>query len=171
MRRECQVNSLYNITNNFVALMDKAQEGTITEEEYNQLGQELAMELQNKSANIAGYIQEKGSLVEAIDVQIKRLQELKKSEQGKLDNFKKYVKDNMDRLGITKIETELGTLSIAKSPISVEIINENEVPKEFIQEVITIKVDKKAITDNFKQTGEVPTGVIVHDNNTSLRVK
>ena len=32
--------------------MDKAQEGELTEEEYNQLGEELAQELQNKSANI-----------------------------------------------------------------------------------------------------------------------
>lgn len=165
------MNSLYNITNNFVALMDKAQEGTITEEEYNQLGQELAMELQNKSANIAGYIQEKGSLVEAIDVQIKRLQELKKSEQGKLDNFKKYVKDNMDRLGITKIETELGTLSIAKSPTSVEIVNEKEIPDDFMEHIITSKPNKKAIIDSYKSTGEIPAGVIIHDDNNYLRVK
>lgn len=163
--------SLYNITNNFVSLMDKAQEGTITEEEYNQLGQELAMELQNKSANIAGYIQERNSLIEAIDGQIKRLQEFKKTEQNKVDNFKEYVKDNMNRLGITKIETELGTLSIAKSPVSVEITNEDEVPQRFKTEVVTTKIDKKAITDNFKATGEIPAGVIIHDDNTNLRVR
>ncbi len=165
------MNSLYNITNNFVALVDKAQEGIITEEEYNQLGQELAMELQNKSANIAGYIQERVSLVEAIDVQIKRLQELKKSEQNKLDNFKKYVKDNMERLGITKIETELGTLSISKSPTSVEVVNEKEIPDDFMEHIITVKPNKKAIIDNYKATGEIPAGVIIHDDNNYLRVK
>ncbi len=165
------MNSLYNITNNFVALMDKAQEGTITEEEYNQLGQELALELQNKSANIAGYIQERTSLIDAIDTQIKRLQELKKSETVRVDNFKEYVKDNMNRLGITKIETELGTLSIAKSPISVEIINEDEIPAEYKEEVVTTKVNKKAIADNFKATGEIPSGVTIHDSNTNLRVR
>ena len=36
--------SLYNITNKFVDLMDKAQEGDLTEEEYNELGNELALE-------------------------------------------------------------------------------------------------------------------------------
>lgn len=48
--------SLYNITNKFVELMDKAQEGELSEEEYNELGNELALELQNKSSNIIGYI-------------------------------------------------------------------------------------------------------------------
>ena len=47
--------NLYNITNKFVELMDKVQEGTITEEEYNQLGEELAIQLQQKGSNIIGY--------------------------------------------------------------------------------------------------------------------
>ena len=51
--------SLYNIPNKFAELMDKVQNGEITEEEYNELGEELALELQNKSANIIGYTQNK----------------------------------------------------------------------------------------------------------------
>ena len=163
--------SLYRITDNFVNLMDKVQEGTITEEEYNKLGEELALKLQQKSGNITGYIQDKNSLIDAIDVQIKRLQEYKKAEQNKIDKFKEYVKSNMERLGLIKIETELGTLSIAKSPISIEIANEDEVPNEFKTEVVTTKIDKKKIAENFKATGEIPNGVIIHTNNTSLRVK
>ena len=163
--------SLYNITNKFVDLMDKVQEGTITEEEYNKLGEELALELQKKSGNIAGYIQDRNALIDAIDMQVKRLQEYKKTEQNKLDKFKEYVKTNMERLNIVKIETELGTLSIAKSPISVEIANEDEVPTEFKTEIVTTKIDKKKIADNFKSTGEIPNGVIIHTDNTSLRVR
>lgn len=163
--------SLYSITNNFVDLMDKVQEGTITEEEYNKLGEELALELQKKSGNIAGYIQDRNALIDAIDMQVKRLQEYKKTEQNKLDKFKEYVKTNMERLNIVKIETELGTLSIAKSPISVEIANEDEVPTEFKTEIVTTKIDKKKIADNFKSTGEIPNGVIIHTDNTSLRVR
>lgn len=163
--------SLYNITNKFVDLMDKAQDGELTEEEYNQLGEELALELQNKSANIIGYAQNKEALIDAIDIQIKRLQDLKKTEQNGLDRFKQYVKDNMERLGIEKIGTELGTLSIAKNPMSVEIENENEIPNEFKQEVVTIKIDKAAIKNHFKETGELVPGAIIIDNKTSLRIK
>lgn len=163
--------SLYNITNKFVELMNKAQEGELTEEEYNELGEELALELQNKSSGIIGYTQNKESLIKAIDEQIKRLQEFKKSEQNNLDKFKNYVKENMERLDIKKIETELGVLLIANNPASVEIINEDEIPKEFIQEVITKKPDKTAIKNYFKETGEIPKGTNIITTNTSLRIR
>lgn len=163
--------SLYNITNNFVELMDKAQEGELTEEEYNRLGEELALELQKKSGNIIGYIQNEESLIGAVDLQIKRLQEFKKAKQNNIDKFKQYTKDNMDRLGITKIETELGVLSIAKNPISVEIENEEEIPDAFIQEIVTKKIDKTAIKNHFKTTGEVIPGTKIIDDKTSLRIK
>ena len=163
--------SLYNITNNFVELMDKAQEGELTEEEYKRLGEELALELQKKSGNIIGYIQNEESLIGAVDLQIKRLQEFKKAKQNNIDKFKQYTKDNMDRLGITKIETELGVLSIAKNPISVEIKNEEEIPDAFIQEIVTKKIDKAAIKNHFKTTGEVIPGTKIIDDKTSLRIK
>lgn len=135
------MNSLYVITNNFMELMNKAEQGELTEEEYNKLGEEIALELQQKSTNIIGYYQNENALLEAIDTQIKRLQDFKKAKKNHIDNYKKYVKENMEKLGITKIETELGTLSIAKSPISVEVVNESEIPEEYKEEVITTKED------------------------------
>lgn len=163
--------SLFNITNKFVELMNKAQEGELTVEEYNQIGEELASELQNKSGNIIGYYQNENSLIEAVDTQIKRLQDFKKTKQNNLDNYKKYVKECMHRLGITKIETELGILSIAKNPISIDIENEDEIPAEFKEEIRTIKIDKTAIKEYFKSTGEIPNGVVINTTNTSLRIK
>ncbi len=163
--------TLYNITNKFVDLMDKAENGELTEEEYNQLGEELALELQHKGSGIIGYAQNEEALIDAVDTQIKRLQEFKKSKQNKLEKFKQYVKENMERLGITKMDTELGTLSIAKNPMSVEIENEEEIPKEFKQQVITTKIDKTAIKNHFKESGEIIPGAKIIDNKTSLRIK
>lgn len=163
--------TLYNITNKFVDLMDKVENGELTEEEYNQLGEELALELQHKGSGIIGYAQNEEALIDAVDTQIKRLQEFKKSKQNKLEKFKQYVKENMERLGITKMDTELGTLSINKNPMSVEIENEEEIPEEFKQQVITTKIDKTAIKNYFKETGEIISGAKIIDNKTSLRIK
>ena len=99
--------SLYNITNKFVDLMDKAQEGELTEEEYNELGNELALELQNKSSNIIGYIKNSESLLEAMKTEEKRLSDMRKQGEKKLDKFYQYVKENMERLGLVEIPTEL----------------------------------------------------------------
>ena len=163
--------SLYNITNNFVELMNKAEEGELTEEEYNQLGDELALELQKKSSGIIGYALNEEALITAIDEQIKRLQTLKKQKTNNLDKFKQYVKETMERLNLLKIETELGSLTVAKNPTSVEIENESEIPEEYKEEVISTKIDKTAIKKHFKETGEIVPGTKIIFDKTSLRIK
>lgn len=165
------MNSLYSITNKFVELMDKAQDGELSEEEYNELGNELAIELQNKSTNIIGYIQNSKRLLEAMKAEEQRLSELRKAGENKIEKFEQYVKDNMERLGLTEVQTELGSLKIAKNPISVEIENEEEIPSEFKQEVVTVKIDKTAIKNHFKETGEIAQGAKIIADKTSLRVK
>ncbi len=163
--------SLYNITNRFAELMDKANEGELTEEEYNELGNELALELKNKSANIIGYIKNSESLLDAMKAEEKRLSDIRKQGEAKLEKFYQYVKENMERLNLLEIPTELGSLKIAKNPMSVEIENEDEIPSEFKQEVVTTKIDKTAIKNHFKETGEIVAGTRIIDNKTSLRIK
>lgn len=163
--------SLYNITNKFVELMDKAQDGELSEEEYNELGNELALELQNKSSNIIGYIKNSESLLEAMKTEEKRLADIRKQGEKKLDKFYQYVKENMERLGLEEIPTELGKLKITKNPMSIEIENEDEIPSEFKKEVTTTQVDKTAIKNHFKDTGEIIPGIRIIDNKTSLRIK
>ena len=161
---------LYEIPKKFEDLMTKAEEGELTQEEYDCIETEIAVEIKKKSTSIIGYYQNKNAFIDAIDLQIKRLQEIKKAEQNNLDRFKKYVKDNMERMQLTKIETELGTLFIAKSPATV-VIDQEQVPDKFLRVKTNIEVDKTAIKKNFKETGEVPDGIRIATNNTSLRIK
>ena len=163
--------SLYNITNRFAELMDKANDGELTEEEYNELGNELALELQNKSANIIGYIKNSESLLDAMKTEEKRLSDIRKQGEAKLEKFYQYVKDNMNRLRLTKIETELGTISIVKNPISVEIEDEEAIPEKYKNVIVTTNIDKTAIKTHFKETGEIVAGIKIVDDKTSLRIK
>lgn len=162
------MSKLYEITNSFMELNSNDE---LTDAEKQEIGSQLVQALQTKSNNIVGYYQEEKSLLDGIDAEIKRLQDYKKSVSNRIDRYKTYVKDNMQVLGLNKIETELGTISIAKSPISVEIVDEDKIPAEYKTIVQTIKVDKKAISDNFKSTGELIEGVNIITNNTNLRIK
>lgn len=62
-------------------------------------------------------------------------------------------------------------MSITKNPLSIEIQNEDEIPAEFKQEVVTTKIDKTAIKNYFKETGEIVPGVRIISDKTSLRIK
>lgn len=160
--------NLYEITGAFPALMENDE---ISEENKKQIEEELTLLLQQKSQGVIGYVRNIEAVIEAKKNNEKILSESRRADERRLENFKRYVKECMENNGITKIETGLGNLSIAKSPISVEITNEDEIPAEFKQEIRTMKVDKKAIADNFKATGELINGVIIHTDNTSLRIK
>ena len=160
--------SLYNITNGFAQLMANDE---ISEEEKQIIKSELTELLMAKSENIIGFSKNLELTIEAMKSEEKRIADNRKSLENKLENFKQYVKECMEAMGNTKIETTLGTLSVAKNPISVEIVNEEIIPNKYKAQVITTKVDKKAISDDFKSTGELIEGVNIITTKTSLRIK
>ena len=160
--------SLYQITNAFPALMESEE---ITPEDKAKIEEELTILLQQKSQNIIGYTKNIELTINAMKEEEDRIASNRKTLENKLARFKQYVKECMENNGITKIETGLGTLSIAKSPVSVEIVNEEAIPNNFKQEIVTVKVDKTKIKENFKETGEIPDGVNIVTTNTNLRIK
>ena len=145
------MDTLYNITNKIIDLMDK--------------------ELINKSSSIIAYVQNNEALSKAIDDEIDRLTEMKKKLKNKTDKFKEQVLNNMDRLGIEKVTTNIGKLAVRKNPISVEILNENIVPNEFKKEVVKTNIDKTAIKNYFKETGEIIPGTVINTDKYSLRIE
>lgn len=160
--------SLYNITNGFVQLMANEE---MTEEEKKLIKKELTELLQEKSENIIGFTKNLELTIEAMKTEEKRIAENRKSLEVKMEKFKEYVKECMEKMEDTKIETTLGTLSVAKNPISVEILDEDKIPNKYKTQVITTKVDKKAIADDFKATGELIEGANIITTKTSLRIK
>ncbi len=163
--------TLYEISNKFAEIIDKIEYGEITEEEYNKLGTQLAIELKNKSSNIVAYLQNENAFIEAIDTQVKRLQDMKKIKENKIERFKQYVKENMEKMNIQKLETEIGTISICNSPLSVEIVENDKVPNKYKKIIQTEQINKTAIKDDFKKTGELIEGVKFNTNNTYLKIK
>lgn len=162
--------SLYNITNSFITLFEKAENGELTQEEIQEQGNDLALALKNKSTSIIGYVRNSELMSEAIKNEIDRLTAMKKAVDNKIDKFKEYVKENMQQLEVEKIETELGTLSIAKNPASVEIYDETLITDEYKKEKVTISIDKTAIKNDLKAGKEVQ-GARLIENKTSLRIK
>ena len=160
---------LYEITNGFMELNNIDDE--LTEEEKIEINKQLTEALKSKSTNIVGYYKNENALLDGIKAEIERLRTFKNIVEGRIDRYKEYVKSNMQLLNMNKIETELGTISIAKSPVSVEIIDEEKVPAQYKKLIQEVKIDKKAIIDDFKATGEIIDGVQMNTTNTNLRIK
>ena len=160
---------LYEITTGFMDMLEKQDE--LTPDEVQEVADELQTALKEKSANIIGYYQTQNALLTAVDDEIKRLQEYKKIISNRLTRYKKYVADNMRAIGVKKIETPVGKITLVKSPPSVVVTDDEKVPAEYKETVVTIKPNKKKILENFKATGEIPAGVEIQADNKSLRIK
>lgn len=162
--------SLYNITNGFITLFEKAENEELTQEEIEQQGNELALALKNKSTSIIGYVRNLDLTSEALKNEIDRLTTMKKAVDNKNTKFKEYVKENMEKLNLQKIDTELGSLTIAKNPVSVEVYDENMIIDEYKKEKVTVTIDKTAIKNAIKEGKEVQGARLIEDK-TSLRIK
>lgn len=160
--------SLYQITSAFPKLIDQEE---MSEEDKKEVEKELTELLQQKSQNLIGYARNMELTIEAMKNEEKRISEKRRIAENKYTKFKECTKECMEQGGFTKIETPIGTLSIAKNPISVEIYDEAQIPDEYKTKVIEVKVDKTAIKKALKETGEIIAGTKIIDNKTSLRIK
>ena len=76
----------------------------------------------------------------------------------------------MQELSLEKIETSLGTITVASNPPSVEIFDESIIPAEYIKEKVTTQIDKTAIKNAIKE-GKRVAGATLVENKKSLRIK
>ena len=129
----------------------------------------IKTQIESKSAGIIAVIRNEESDIDAIKIEIKRLQELKKSKENKIENLKKYTKECLEDADIKKVSTSLGNMTVRKNPASVDVLDENLIPSEYKKEVVEVKVDKKAILADLKE-GVVVEGAALK-NSTSLMIK
>ena len=160
--------NFYQITAGFPALMENEK---ITEEEKKKIENELDILLQKKSTNIIGYFKNIELTTQALKTEEERYKSNRQALEKKLARFTEYLKECMERAGITKIETPIGTLQIVKNPASVEVVNQDQVPDEYLRVKTSIEVDKAKIKKTLKETGEVPDGVRIVTDNTRLDIK
>jgi hypothetical protein len=93
----------------------------------------------------------------------------RKALENRVQWLKNYIKDNMEMCGISDIECPHFKLSIQKNPGVVNILDEDAIPAQFKEEIISWKIDKSAIKDAIKAGYVVPGTEMV--SGTRLAIK
>lgn len=125
--------ALYVLTNQYLELAEKLADGdfdaqTIADTiEASGISDELAVKAQGIEFVARGAEAHHAT----IDAEIARLTALKAHRQKVADGLRAYLKDNMERAGIEKIECPLFRLTIKKNPPSVELLDTSALPAEF----------------------------------------
>ena len=130
----------------FLALPDT---GELNQEALDQLEQ-LQLEKKEKQKNIILYKKNLDRGIEALDNEIKHLQQMKKSQQAKSDRLTNLLEYSMG--DEKEINFDTCGAKFKKNPPKVVIDNEEQIPKKYFREVVTTKLDKSTLKADLKES-------------------
>lgn len=106
----------------------------------------------------------------AIDAEIERLKSRKQVIVNRKNSLREYLLHNMQAANIQKIECPLFTASLRKGVESVEIIDQSQIPDEYVNVEVVTSPDKKAIKAALSAGLEVP-GATLKRGATTIVIK
>ena len=118
--------------------------------------------------NLKAQATELDAKCEILQEEIRALQKKKQAIENNRKEIAEYVKSIMESRGLKKAGNILHRITIARSPLTVEINIEKLDPK-WVKKHVSTYPDKRGIIDHIKETGEIPNGVKPIQN-THIRV-
>lgn len=162
--------TLYELTNDWLMLMEMAEDPDIEEDVFMDTLEGLDGAIEDKADGYAKLIRQLEHNVEACDAEAKRFAEKKKVFEHKIDRMKKLLQGAMELMGKTKIKTPLFSFNIQNNPASVVVdVDIDKMPKKYLKPVDPI-VDKKLLKEDLKAGVELD-GVAHLVQTRGLRIK
>jgi len=148
---------LYEITTALAGLDDEA--GEFSPQALADTLDGLTMALTEKAHNIARLRQNWLADEKAIDTEIKRLQALKKIRKNRREALEDYLRHNMSKAGIQKIEAPDFSITLGKPSEAVQVEDVEALPESMVR--IQRAPDKAAIKAAIKSGVPVPGAALV----------
>ena len=143
-------NTLYEIVGQYKGLMLIADD--LPEDALADTLEAITDDLQTKGRNITQVI--KNFDTTGIDVEIKRLQAMKKTINNRKESLKSYLRMNMVAGDISKIEWPTGSVTLRKPLDVVNVTDVSLLPKTLVK--TTVSANKVAIKAALKAGDDVP---------------
>lgn len=152
--------TLYELSTGYALMLD-LYDGAETDEEREEILDrmtEYGGDIAEKAEAYARIMRNKQAEAEAFKAEAERLTGKRRAAENVVGRLKEALLDAMKLVGTTEIETTIGKWKAQMNPWSVEVLDAVSVPERFLMPQ-PAKVDKKAILEEFKRTGEIIDGV------------
>ena len=152
--------SLYVLAGDYLAAAERLSDADLPAEVIADTLESLSGDLETKSIGVAKFIGNLEAQAMAIKVAEDQMAARRKAIERRADSIREYLKTNMERTGITKIECPYFKISLRDNPPSVVIDDEKAIPEGFMRlpEPPPLIPNKKLIAEALK-AGEVVPGV------------
>jgi len=144
--------TLYTIADQYLQDIQKLQDMDLDEQTFADTLESLSGDLEVKATNVAMFVRNLEANAESIKAAEKQMEKRRKAIEAKAERIRNYLKDNMARTGITKIDCPYFALSLRNSPPAVEVINADEIPAQYfdIPEPPAPVLNKNRLKDDLK---------------------
>lgn len=162
---------LYEISADFERILDLCYDEEADEESIEAALAQLEGELTEKVSNGIAVIQELKATAEAVDAEVKRLVQHKRTIESRVNFLKFYYLDHLTRIGKTKVLTSRGTMAVAKTGglKALKVDDEEAIPLEFKRVVSNTVIDKDALREALER-GNVVAGARLEPRGNYLRI-
>lgn len=157
---------LYELTSSYQQVLEIAEQ--LDAETLKDTLDAIEDAIETKVENTAFVIKSLEANAKIIDEEIKRLQAMKGTQTNNIKSLKLYLQESMEKVGLDKVQGKLIKIAIQNNPKSVEVLNENVIPKNYFVEQKP-KLDKKTILADLKSGAQVE-GVEIKQTR-SLRIR
>ena len=114
-------------------------------------------DISTKAENYARMMKQLDADAAAYKAESQRLAKLQHNAEKSVEGLKSRLLDCMQRLDIPEIKTGIGRWKVQLNPWSCNVVDESRIPLEYWKPQ-PAKVDRKALLDNFRNTGEIIPG-------------
>jgi Siphovirus Gp157 len=153
--------TLYALASDYLHILDLLDDSDADAEQLEQQLDAIAGLITHKAEAIAGLIKQCEGMAAMRKSEADRMRDLAAADQRNADRLRDYVLRHMQALGSERIDTARFKLSLRTNPPAVQVLEEMLVPAQYVRSVTTTSVDKRAILDDFKHTGEIPAGTAI----------
>lgn len=162
--------ALRTIGHDYQEVMALAQDPDIPAEALRDTLEGIGGEFNEKAISLVNTLINADSDVNAIDVELKRLQGRKHIIQNGQKRLKDYLRENMEACNIKKIDCPLFSITLAAGRSVAVITDESALPDDFVRVKTSIVPDKLNILKALKSGDEVP-GAHIGKSMCSVRIK
>lgn len=157
--------TLYQLSESYIKVLELAEQ--LDEEILRDTLDSINEAIEDKAKNLAKIVKEVEGKAELIDSEIKRLKKRKTSLLNNAKSIEQYLQGEMEKTGKTKIKGELFDVRIQNNPVSVNVYNENLIPKEFFTPVPP-NLNKNKLKEGLKH-GDIPGAELVQTKGLRIR--
>jgi hypothetical protein len=161
---------LYEIATQYQALQDHLydEDGVIDDKSIALLDEHSEL-MQDKCVALSSVIKNMEAERQAIANAMKNMESRAIRISDKMNLLQNYLKENMERCGISEIKCPQFVIKVKRNPESIEVFDEESIPKTYKVEQITWKVDKRKLKQDIREGISIPGAGL--KQNTRLEIK